>query len=99
MSQEQLKSKCVKAFRQGKKQYAERLLAQIGQPADIRTKYYVPTVWYAELVSLLHLAAAHGWMDIIIDLITKYKCDTNCKDYEQTHSTTLCCPQQSPGGW
>ena len=22
----------------------------------------------------------HGWMDIIIDLITKYKCDTNCKD-------------------
>ena len=30
--------------------------------------------------TLLHLAARHGWMDIIIDLITKYKCDTNCKD-------------------
>ena len=29
---------------------------------------------------MLHLAAYHGWMDIIIDLITKYKCDTNCKD-------------------
>ena len=30
--------------------------------------------------SVLHLAATHGWVDIVIDLITKYKCDTNCKD-------------------
>ena len=29
---------------------------------------------------LLHLAASHGWKKIIIDLITKYKCVTNCKD-------------------
>ena len=29
---------------------------------------------------LLHMAAQHGWMDIVIDLITKYKCDTNCQD-------------------
>ena len=84
MAQEQLKSECVWAFNQGNKQDAERLLPQIEQPADIRTTYMyscVPEVWwYARLVSLLHLAAAHGWMDIIIDLITKYKCDTNCKD-------------------
>ena len=33
-----------------------------------------------ERLPMLHLAADHGWMDIIIDLITKYKCDTNCKD-------------------
>ena len=75
MAQEQLKRECVKAFQQGNKQDAERLLPQIGQPADIRTE-----TWYAELVSLLHLAAAHGWLDTVIDLITKYKCDTNCKD-------------------
>ena len=31
--------------------------------------------------SLLHLAAVHGWMDVVIDLITKYKCDPNCKNY------------------
>ena len=82
MSQEQLKSECVEVFKQGNKQDAERLLPQIGQPADIRTTtLHVPGVWwYDGLVSLLHLAAAHGWMDIIIDLITKYKCDTNCKD-------------------
>ena len=30
--------------------------------------------------TLVHLAAHHGWMDVIIDLITKYKCDPNCKD-------------------
>ena len=29
---------------------------------------------------MLHLAASHGWVDIVIDLVTKYKCDTNCKD-------------------
>ena len=29
---------------------------------------------------LLHLAAHNGWLDIVKDLITKYKCDTNCKD-------------------
>ena len=71
MPQEQLKSKCVEAFKQGNKQDAEQLVPQIGQPAEIRTiTYYVPGVWwYAELVSLLHLATAHGWMDIVIELL------------------------------
>ena len=36
--------------------------------------------WYGKEVSLLHLAAAHGWVDIVIDLITKYKCNAHCKD-------------------
>ena len=82
MAQERLESECAWAFKQGNKQDAEQLLPQIEQPADIRTTtYYVPAMWWFDrLVSLLHLAAAHGWMDIIIDLITKYKCDTNCKD-------------------
>ena len=34
---------------------------------------------HANRLSMFHLAAQHGWMDIVIDLITKYKCDTNCK--------------------
>ena len=67
-----LVSKCVRAFRAGNKQDAERLLPQITQPADIRTiNFYV---------CLLHLAAHHGWMDIIIELITKYKSAPNYKD-------------------
>ena len=66
MPQEKLESECSEAFRQGNKQDAERLLPQLKQPADI----WIMTDnvwWYAELVSLLHLAAHHGWMDIIID--------------------------------
>ena len=74
----------MRAFNAGNKQAAETLLPLTTQPADIRTttlltsRYKVR--WYAEQVSLLHLAARHGWMDIITELITKYKCDTNCKD-------------------
>ena len=79
MSQEKTKSKCVESFKYGYKQDAERLLPRLQQPADIRTTA-LHVWWYIEQISLLHLAAQQGWMDIIIDLITKYKCDTNCKD-------------------
>ena len=77
-----LQTKCVRAFNAGNKQDAERLLTIIQESADIRTTtLHISNVcWYAEQVSLLHLAAAHGWMDIVFDLITKYKCDTNFKD-------------------
>ena len=71
----------MRAFEDGKKNTAKGLLPQITQPAAIRTTTINIDFWrYAEQVSLLHLAARRGWMDIIIDLITKYKCDTNCKD-------------------
>ena len=30
--------------------------------------------------SLLHHAARHGWLDVVFELATKYKCDVNCKD-------------------
>ena len=49
-------------------------------------------------ICLLHLAAYHGWMDILIDLITKYKFNTNCTDFSWIHSTTLCYQKQSPRG-
>ena len=77
-----LERKCVQAFEQGKKQDAEQLLPQTQNPAEIRiTTGNIPDVWwFARFVSLLHLAAAHGWTDVVIDLITKYKCNTNCKD-------------------
>ena len=85
MSQELSKSDidCEEAFNKGNKQDAERLLPLIEPPAELRTyvlAWSSPDRTFAKLVTLLHLAARHGWMDIIIDLITKYKCDTNCKD-------------------
>ena len=65
-------SKCLEAFKRGNKQDAERLVPQIKQPADIRTTtentMYQVCGGTAELVSLLHTAAAtHGWMNIVIE--------------------------------
>ena len=88
MTQKQLESKCLEAFEQGNKRDAERLLPQIRQQATVRTGGGVivsSTIYISTKSSLLHLAAAHGWMDVVIDLITKYKCDANCKnDWECT---------------
>ena len=67
---------CLDAFEQGSKQDAKRLLTQILQPAN-----KVRTSGFSE--SLLHLAARRGWLDVVIDLITKYKCDANCKEYSK----------------
>ena len=85
MTQKQLESECLEAFKQGNKRDAERLLPQIRQPDTVRTGGSVIvngiTIIINSRSSLLHLAAAHGWMDVVIDLITKYKCDANCKNY------------------
>ena len=82
----------LEAFIEGNKRDAERLLPQIRQPAKviIKTRDWSSTITLNAnginidnidyLSSLLHLAALHGWMDVVIDLITKYKCDTNCKN-------------------
>ena len=67
-----LTDECVKAFFKGNKQNAELLLPEVPQPAKVRM--------YVHQASLLHQAAQHGWLDIVIELATKYKCDVNCKD-------------------
>ena len=83
MSQE---SECLEVFKRGDKQNAERLLPQI-RPAKVSTRdlYTVMVngieIDIASKSSLLHLAAAHGWMDVILDLIiTKYKCNPKYKN-------------------
>ena len=70
---------CKEAFKTGNKEDVKRLLLQIEQPAHTRI-FTHDLKGVLSLVPLLHLAARHGWMDIIIDLIIKYKCDTNRKD-------------------
>ena len=84
MSQKQLESECLEAFEQGNKRDAERLLPQIRQPSKVMIRVIIWS-WSTVTVkvngiaidihrqsSLLHLAAAHGWMDVVIDLITKW---------------------------
>ena len=71
MSQEV--SECLEAFEKGNKEDAVRLLPQIQRPAKVRDAEIFKS-------SLLHHAARHGWLDVVIELATKYKCDVNCKD-------------------
>ena len=71
MSQEV--SECLDAFWKRNKEDAVRLLQLIQQPAKVRDADYFKS-------SLLHHAAQHGWLDVVIELATKYKCDVNCKD-------------------
>ena len=85
----QFQSECLEAFERGNKRVAQRLLLQVRQPAYIRTTsdYAVIVnsieIFVAMVSSLLHLAAVrvHGWMDVVIALITKYNCDANCRNY------------------
>ena len=35
-------------------------------------------------LTLLHLAAMHDWVDVVVDLITKYKCDVNCTGFKES---------------
>ena len=71
MSQEV--SQCLDAFWNGNKEDAVRLLHLIQQPAKVRDAGGLKS-------SLLHYAAEHGWLDVVIELATKYKCDVNCKN-------------------
>ena len=82
-----LERKFLNAFERGTKQNAVRLLPQVSQPADIRitTDYKVVAndTWkivVASGSSLVHLAAIHGWIDVVKDLTIKYKCDAKCKN-------------------
>ena len=107
MSVKQLESECLKAFKLGYKQDVERLLPQVRQPADIRhvrtTRDYAVIVTGIKITiasesSLLHLAAVHGWMDVVIDLIRKYKCDVNCKN-ERERTPLHCIQPLQPVSW
>ena len=57
----------MKALKQGVKHDAEKLLLQIERPADIRT-VTINGSNACRMVSLLHLAADHGWMPWIPSL-------------------------------
>ena len=57
---------CLSAFKQGDHDRAVHLLPFLQQPATIITDYM--TLWQDAVchdVSLLHLAAHHGWLDIV----------------------------------
>ena len=74
---------CVEAFKQGDHDKALQLLPSLQQPAAVRTSYnivpHIPDCLSTD-VSLLHLAAFNGWMDIVAILVDKYGCSSQCCD-------------------
>ena len=68
---------CISAFKIGNKREAKRLLPHAR--ADVTTNFSElgREVWG---VTLLHLAAYHGWMDVVIELLTTYNSSANRKD-------------------
>ena len=79
---------CIEVFKHGNQQEAERLL-HVQQPTDVRAtvtsfseeepKYFIGSK-HIGLISLLHLAALRGWIEVVVDLITNYHCEVNLKD-------------------
>ena len=59
--------RCVAAFKQGDYEEAKRLLPEIQQPQNVATKFTLIGNRGGESknVTLVHLAAYHGWLDII----------------------------------
>ena len=66
-SQLDLEQQCVTAFKQGNHDQAVQLLPQLQQPGDVTTEFEFngKSLPPNKGVTLLHLAAYHGWLDII----------------------------------
>ena len=67
--------RCVAAFKQGDYEEAKRLLSEIQQPQNVATKFALIGKRGRESknVTLVHLAAYHGWLDIIKTMKEYYK--------------------------
>ena len=63
-SQLDLEQQCVTAFKQGNHDQAVQLLPQLQQPGHVTTEFEF-NIPPNKGVTLLHLAAYHGWLDII----------------------------------
>ena len=75
--------KCLRAFENGEKEEATRLLSVVvnpHRPKDCNQR------------TILHLACYHGWIDIVMKLINEYQFDPKCRN--SNDSTPLhfsCC--------
>ena len=75
----------VKAFKNGDRDMAERLLPSIPRPATMITTIFTFAYFSVGSVSLLHLAAYHGWKDIVTALVEVHSCTVFVKD-EKNHT-------------
>ena len=71
MSDDTVKQKCLRAFENGEKEEATRLLFVVVSPRTL--KYY-------EQRTILFYACYYGWIDIVMELINEYQLDPKCRD-------------------
>ena len=78
-----LEQQCVAAFKQGNHDQAVQLLPQLQQPGDVTTEFklYRKRELLNRDVTLLHLAAYHGWLDII-NTLQQHVLVYDCRDSE-----------------
>ena len=94
---EDTESECIRSFILADHDKATQLLPSLHQPAAVRTSYTFtkskfPFNKLCENVSLLHLAALHGWMDIVTNLVNMYDSDCEYRDnkkYTPLHYAAL----------
>ena len=81
---EDTESECIRSFILADHDKATQLLPSLHQPAAVRTSYTFTFIDASTKlctnVSLLHLAALHGWMDIVTNLVNLYENDCECRD-------------------
>ena len=82
MAEQREEEDCIRrAFVNGNKREAEQLLPRIRAAVVRTTRFEFSAGWlFSALVSLLHVAAFHGWLDVVANLIINNKCEANCKD-------------------
>ena len=75
-----LEQQCVTAFKQGNHDQAVQLLPQLKRPGDVTTEFNLNTDQEEPStdVTLLHIAAYYGWLDIIETMEGHFS--YNCKD-------------------
>ena len=66
--QHKVEAQCIKAFKNGNKREAEQLLPHTRRAAVLTTTFRLTSL-AARLVSLLHLAAYHGWLDVVAEVL------------------------------
>lgn len=74
---------CEEAFKCGDHKKAVQLLPCVRQPKAVTTSFKLRVgihLVLATLVSLLHLGAYHGWLDVVVDLVNKYHYHPECPD-------------------
>ena len=76
--------RCLNAFFKGRKEEGLKLLNQLEDPGGVINE---------EGFTLLHTAAYHGWLDVVIKLVAEYNCDVNSKTEKNKTPVFFACRQ------